>query len=217
MEKINLTNIIIIILLIAVLIATCKKNPGPDYIPKADTTVSITRDTMYLQQEIVKIPEYIPGKTVVIQGNAKPGASYDSAKLVELYDLIAKNFYVTNVYNDKITLVDSASGKDVGEVNLRDSISQNEFLGRNVNYQLRFPTITNTVTTTITKQAPPKRQFYLGAELTGNQSLTVNGINGILLYKSKKDQLYMLKAGLISIDGIRVQYGIGTAWPLGKK
>lgn len=207
--KDNWTGILVLILFVVIILQRCSDGKTKESIK--DTLYTYNSDTQYIKQETVYLKEYIPGKTIVIPGNPKPGSSFDSAKLVEMYDLIAKDYYSKKGYLDSIVLMDS-SGKKVGIVNVSDTIAKNDFIARKVDYQLQFPIITNTITKTYPQDL--KRQLYLGLGITGNQNSLVNGANVSFIYRDKRERLYFAQMGPVAIDGVKIQYSIGTAWKL---
>ena len=54
--------------------------------------------------------------------------------------------------------------------------------------------------------------MYIGGGLQGNQYNIINSINGGLLYKNKKDQIYGLSVG-INTNG-QIVYGISSYWKI---
>ena len=54
--------------------------------------------------------------------------------------------------------------------------------------------------------------MYIGGGLQGNQYNIINSINGGILYKNKKDQIYGLSVG-INTNGQEV-YGVSSYWKI---
>jgi hypothetical protein len=73
----------------------------------------------------------------------------------------------------------------------------------------KIPIVTKTVT--ITKQAEPKRQVYIGANLFGDKTQLQLFSPGVL-YKTKKDHIYQANIG-INFDG-SFNYGIGMYYKI---
>jgi hypothetical protein len=215
----NVLYIIIGVLGLLLGLSTCNNGcSNPFKKVSSDTVVVRTTDTAYVQQPPVQIPVYIPIQSGSSAPIYIPQPSNDNAELVAQFRQLAEQHYRNNFYSDRIQLRDS-SGKDVGFVNVNDTISQNKIAGRGVNYQLKFPVITNTITTTITNtiQEPPKRQLYIGGGITGTTTLPINGFNAKLLYKDKKDNQFGVSAGLLKIAGLpkmQPQFEISKYWKI---
>jgi len=189
----NLLSIIVLITVIVLAARSCKNDSlfgGNNTTRKADTIYS--SHTEYIQQPPVFIPQYIPQQIgsqqpIIIPSQYKPDTTMTGV-LRQYVDVLSR-YLTKNTYMDSIVLKDT-SGKRVGVVKLEDQISENKFTSRKPSYDLTFPTITNT--TTITKYAPQKWQMYVGGILEGSKDkpLSAGGIG--LLYKSKKDAVWML-------------------------
>jgi len=211
---------IILILIIIVSFGTCSKT-GDVFkcnktVTKNDTVTTVKTDTVWLKQDTVFIASYKPEKVTSVKPKVKQVASKNYDSLLVQFNNISDSFYSKNVVKDKINLKDSL-GRDVGVVNIEDSVSENEITSRKINYQLDFPMVTTTITNTITLGAKSKRQLYIGGEITGNRNTWVNGGKAGLLYKDRKDRIYTANVGLISIfNTVQPQYSVGRYWKIGK-
>lgn len=129
----------------------------------------------------------------------------DTAGIATLKKIIDSLFNVNNEYYalyttqneywDGLDLVDSTTGKSYGFVYLIDTVAGNSIVGRSKRYELHFSDTTRT--TTITKTVEKKRfQMYLGGEIGGykQEIFSLAGLG--VLFKTKKDNLYGLKATL---------------------
>lgn len=176
-------------------------------------SVVTTHDTQYVAQPPVYIPQYIPTQTssqqpIIIPPQYIPSTNSD--ELLKQYIEVTNKYLAVNTYKDSIQLKDS-SGNRVGVVNLEDVVSENQLKSRKPSYQLTFPHYYTT--TTITN--PPKNQFFIGGGLTGNQAQIINGVNVGLIWKNKKDQLYGIHAGAISLGNvITPEFEISTYWKI---
>ena len=175
--------------------------------PKADTVV--VRDTTWevhdslivkkvpIKETIYDIdtlpPQYIPD-------TAYPGLLVKYNELVKL--LLSKNIYADTVKLDTL-----------GYVAIADTIQENKLQNRGIHYNYKIPTITEKIT--ITKQAPKRNQLYVGGGINTNKALMPQAVEAGLILKTKRDQIYGLKAGS-DING-QVSYGFQTYWKIGKK
>lgn len=195
---------------------SCKSCNNSNF--KSDTVIVQKTDTQWIKQDTVFISVYKPKVVKTITHNNRiPKASKNYDSLKNQYDSVSQKFYSTNIVKDNIKLKDS-TGRIVGNVNINDSVNQNVIIGRDVDYQLEFPIITNTIIKTITKTSPSKRQFYIGGQITGNQKSLINGGILGLIYKDRKERIYTINAGGITYQNlVYPQFLIGTYWKIGKK
>jgi hypothetical protein len=81
---------------------------------------------------------------------------------------------------------------------------------RSYKYNYKIPTIT--VTTTITKQAPPKGALFIGGGITSTKQLELQTIQGGVLYKTNKDKIFGLHIGIN--NNSQVIYGASSYWKI---
>ena len=198
--KINFNNILsIAILILAVIIVLQRSNSSPDIIEKP----IVVRDTIWQKKDSViytspKVVQTIPVK--IISEKYLPDPNYD--KLVLQYQELVKLHLAKNIQKDSVQ-IDS-----IGFVKVTDTVQNNIVQNRKWEYNIKYPIIKETVI------QPPKRvnQLYIGGGLQGNQYNIINSINGGILYKNKKDQLYGLSVG-INTNGQAV-YGVSSYWKI---
>ena len=198
--KINFNNILsIAILILAVIIVLQRSNSSPDIIEKP----IILRDTIWQKKDSViytspKVIQTIPIK--IISEKYLPDPNYD--KLVLQYQELVKLHLAKNIQKDSVK-IDS-----IGFVKVTDTVQNNIVQNRKWEYNIKYPIIKETVI------QPPKKvnQLYIGGGLQGNQYNIINSINGGILYKNKKDQLYGLSVG-INTNG-QVVYGVSSYWKI---
>ena len=198
--KINFNNILsIAILILAVIIVLQRSNSSPDIIEKP----IVIRDTVWKKKDSViytspKVVQTIPLK--IVSEKYLPDPNYD--KLVLQYQELVKLHLAKNIQKDSVK-IDS-----IGFVKVTDTVQNNVVQNRKWEYNLKYPIIKETII------QPPKKvnQLYIGGGLQGNQYNIINSINGGILYKNKKDQLYGLSVG-INTNG-QVVYGISSYWKI---
>ena len=198
--KINFNNILsIAILILAVIIVLQRSNSSPDIIEKP----IILRDTIWQKKDSViytspKVIQTIPVK--IISEKYLPDPNYD--KLVLQYQELVKLHLSKNVQKDSVK-IDS-----IGFVKVTDTVQNNIVQNRKWEYNLKYPIIKETII------EPPKKvnQLYIGGGLQGNQYNIINSLNGGLLYKNKKDQLYGLSIG-VNTNG-QLVYGLSSYWKI---
>ena len=198
--KINFNNILsIAILILAVIIILQRINSSPDIIEKS----IVIRDTIWQKKDSViytspKVVQTIPLK--IISEKYLPDPNYD--KLALQYQELVKLHLAKNIQKDSVQ-IDS-----IGFVKVTDTVQNNIVQNRKWEYNIKYPIIKETII------EPPKKinQLYIGGGLQGNQYNIINSINGGLLYKNKKDQLYGLSIG-VNTNG-QVVYGLSSYWKI---
>ena len=198
--KINFNNILsIAILILAVIIILQRINSSPDIVEKP----TIVRDTVWQKKDSViytspKVVQTIPVK--IVSEKYLPDPNYD--KLVLQYQELVKLHLAKNIQKDSVQ-IDS-----IGFVKVTDTVQNNIVQNRKWEYNIKYPIIKETII------EPPKKinQLYIGGGLQGNQYNIINSINGGILYKNKKDQLYGLSIG-VNTNG-QVVYGLSSYWKI---
>ena len=198
--KINFNNILsIAILILAVIIVLQRSNSSPDIIEKP----IVIRDTIWQKKDSViytspKVVQTIPIK--IISEKYLPDPNYD--KLVLQYQELVKLHLAKNIQKDSVK-IDS-----IGFIKVTDTVQNNIVQNRKWEYNIKYPIVKETIT------QPPKKanQLYIGGGLQGNQYNIINSVNGGLLYKNKKDQIYGLSVG-INTNG-QVVYGVSSYWKI---
>ena len=195
-------NKILTFIIMALVFAMAFQNKGcnapqikADTVTLHDTTWQ-THDSLIIKKLVIKntIHDTLPPEYIADTNYPKLKAQYDA--LVVAY--LAKNIYADTVKLDTL-----------GYVAVADTLHKNELLGRSYKYNYKIPTVT--VTTTITKQAPPKGALFVGGGVTGNQN-GLNLLQGGLLYKSKQDKIFGLHIGLN--NNSQVIYGLSSYWKI---
>lgn len=198
--KINFNNILsIAILILAVIIVLQRSGSSPDIIEKS----IVIRDTVWQKKDSViytspKVVQTIPLK--IISEKYLPDPNYD--KLVLQYQELVKLHLSKNVQKDSVQ-IDS-----IGFVKVTDTVQNNIVQNRKWEYNIKHPIIKET----IIEPSKKVNQLYIGGGLQGNQYNIVNSINGGILYKNKKDQIYGLSIG-INTNG-QVVYGVSSYWKI---
>lgn len=167
----------------------------------------IVRDTAWLKYDSlivkkVKVTKEIPVPYKVLVKEYQADTSYP--KLKKQYEDLAKDYATKRVY------VDSVNVGKFGHIKITDTVSENKLGKRTTKDNFKIPVVKETVT--ITKYAEPKRQLYLGGGINGNAGSGLRSFEAGLLYKTKKDQLYGVKAAT-TVDGITT-FGFSTYFKL---
>jgi hypothetical protein len=199
LEKVKLSEAVIVILLIIILLQRCGRNP------ENPTAPQITRDTVWVHKDstIISKPQIVKTIPVNIYHDTTlreylPDTNY--AKLVKQYTELAEKFLAMNIQADSFK-VDS-----IGHVYITDTVSHNLVKSRSFTYSLKYPIVTVTV------PQPKRTQWYIGGFLQGEEGRLLNQISTGLLIKNKKDQLFGGHVGL-NTSG-KLQVGIASYWKI---
>lgn len=199
LEKVKLSEVVIVILLIIILLQRCGRNP------ENPTAPQITRDTVWVHKDstIISKPQVVKTIPVNIYHDTTlreylPDTNY--AKLVKQYTELAEKFLAMNIQADSFK-VDS-----IGHVYITDTVSHNLVKSRSFTYNLKYPIVTVTV------PQPKRTQWYIGGFLQGEEGRLLNQISTGLLIKNKKDQLFGGHVGL-NTSG-KLQVGVASYWKI---
>jgi hypothetical protein len=166
-----------------------------DTVTLHDTTWQ-THDSLIIKKLVIKntIHDTLPPEYIADTNYPKLKAQYDALVIAHL----AKNIYVDTLKIDTL-----------GYVTVADTVHKNELQNRSYKYNYKIPTVT--VTTIITKQAPPKGALFMGGGVTGNKN-GLDVLQGGLLYKTKQDKLFGLNIGINGNS--QVVYGVQSYWKI---
>lgn len=195
----NLLYIVIGVLILIVLLQRCGGGePQVAPAPKIDTVIKYIK----IHDTIKGKPKYIKGETdtswiTLIQ--YVPDTNYP--KLLQQYKALGGYHFTRNTYKTKFPI-------KYGVATVTDTVFGNELISSNLELDVVFPE----KTVTITKQAPPVKQLYIGTFLTGDKKDFINSINVGLLYKDRKDKIFGLSLGYNNVGTI--QYGASSYWKI---
>ena len=204
MEKItkNIVNIFILILLIIILLRTCKGKIVDS------GGIKILRDTVWVHHDstVTSKPQLIktiPYAVPIDRWNTEylPDTS-SMTLLIKQYELLVRELLAKNIHTDSIK-IDS-----IGHVYITDTVSKNQIVSRTTHYNLKYPVITNTVILPAIK----KGQLYIGMGVGGHQQDLMDNIKLGLLYKNKQD--VMFGPSLFIEQNGDISYGIEAFWKI---
>ena len=202
LKKISISELAVLVLLVIILLQRCGGDKPIKEVPK------IIRDTVWVTNtgtSITKptVTNTVPYAVPIDRWNTEylPDTS-SMSKLVKQYEELVKKFLATNIQKDSVK-IDS-----IGHVYITDSVTSNVVKNRLVTWDLKYPTITNTVII----PEPKKTQWYYGISIQGEQGNLISEINGNLLIKNKKDKIF---GGYVGIDEVgKFQLGVSTFWKI---
>jgi hypothetical protein len=109
------------------------------------------------------------------------------------------------LYMNKLVYSDTIRVGTYGYIAVLDTINENKIKYRRTRDNFDIPVVKETKT--ITKYAPPTRNVFVGGSVLVNNALGIRGAEAGMILKTKKDQLYNIKAS-VDING-NVMYGAG--------
>lgn len=197
--KSNFLSLIILILAGIILFSTCRKTSEIQH-SKKDTIISqtiIIRDTIRQTTPIL-----VKASRDTVRENSVeyiPSDNYE--ELAQQFQSLKEELLALKIYKDSVRY-------DSSSIVITDSVQTNKIIGRSVDFKLKYPIITKTITSYPT----PKNKIFIGGELGGNKSTLINQAEFGLLFLNKRDNL--LKAGIqMNFDGI-VSYKVGKYWKI---
>lgn len=166
----------------------------------------IVHDTSWQVHDSIVVKKVPVPYEVEVEVESKPEMLPDTnyARLKEQYMALLKLYINKFAYNDTIRV------GTYGYIALLDTVKENKIVYRRTRDNFNIPIVKETKT--ITKYAPPTRNLFVGGGVLVNNALGVRGAEAGLLLKTKKDQLYNIKAS-VDIDG-NVMYGAGYYYKL---
>jgi hypothetical protein len=201
LQKIKLSEILIIILIVIIFLQRC----GGGHIPS--TGIKIIRDTTWIEKSntINSKPQLIktePYAVPIDRWNTEylPDTSYKI--LIKQYEELVRQLLAKNVFSDSIK-IDS-----IGHIYITDTVSRNLLTGRSTHYNLKYPVIKETII------IPEKKriQVYIGGAVQAGQNRGADGVNAGLLLKTKRDQIYGVYGGF-NLDK-SFQVGVQMYWKI---
>jgi hypothetical protein len=166
----------------------------------------VVHDTSWQVHDSIVEKTKVVYKEVRVDVMSKPEMLPDTnyARLKEQYMALLQLYMNKLIYSDTIRV------GTYGYIAVLDTINENKLKYRRTRDNYSIPIVKETKT--ITKYAPPTRNLFVGAGVLVNNALGIRGAEAGMILKTKKDQLYNIKAS-VDIDG-NVMYGAGYYYKL---
>ncbi len=166
----------------------------------------VVHDTSWQVHDSIVEKTKVVYKEIRVDVMSKPEMLPDTnyARLKEQYMALLQLYMNKLVYSDTIRV------GTYGYIAVLDTINENKLKYRRTRDNYSIPIVKETKT--ITTYSPPTRNLFVGGGVLVNNALGVRGAEAGLLLKTKKDQLYNIKAS-VDIDG-NVMYGAGYYYKL---
>jgi len=178
-----------------------QKCDGSDVVPPAPKVDTVIK--------YVEIHDTVPGKPVHIKGKKDtiwldsliyiPDTSYP--KLLEQYKALGNKHFSTNIFRNEFKI------GTYGKASVTDTIRANQLIASGLVYDIKVPE----KTITIEKEAPAKRQVFLGFGAFGNKRNPVDGVFVGGVYKDRQDRL---SGASIGYSNGQLNFGLSSYWKI---
>jgi hypothetical protein len=174
-------------------------------VEKTKPTVTIIRDTVWsVHDSIIHSKPVLVKSESVQKVDTVYKADTDYEGLLKQYNTAISMLVVSNQYRDSLR-IDS-----IGYVYVTDTVSRNMIAGRSFRYNLKYPSIRETIT--IHEPYEPHRQLYIGGGIEGMKYDLIHKLKAGLLYKDRKDRIFIVEAG--SDKQLNISAEVKTYWKL---
>jgi len=189
--------IVIVVLIVVILLQNNCSGPSVSIKETRDTVVVyiVVHDTINGK---ISPPKIIKDTVWLDSPENTPDTTYFG--LLRQYQKLGNRLFEKKTYNTPFQI------GDYGTITVNDTIKGNALIGSSIITDLNIPV----TTITVEKEAPIKRQFYVGLSITGTKLSPIKGIYGEGLFKTKKDKLYGIGIGW---NG-EIAYKGSLYWPL---
>jgi DNA-binding Lrp family transcriptional regulator len=168
--------------------------------PRPNDTL-VVHDTSWIKYDSIIVKTKIAYKEVIVNVMSKPEMLPDTN-----YDNLKRQYMaLLQLYMNKVIYSDTIRVGNYGYIAVLDTINENKLKYRRTRENYEIPVVKETKT--ITKYAPPTRNLYVGGGVLANNTVGLRGAELGIMYKTKKDQLYNVKAS-VNVDGTLL-YGVG--------
>jgi hypothetical protein len=161
----------------------------------------VVHDTAWQIHDSIIVRKVPKPYEVIVEIASKPEMLADTnyARLKEQYNALLQLYINKFAYNDTIQV------GSYGYIALLDTVKENKIVYRRTRDNFNIPIVKETKT--ITKYAPPTRNLFVGGGIVVNNTIGIRAAEAGMILKTKKDQLYNIKAS-VDLDG-KVMYGVG--------
>jgi len=161
----------------------------------------VVHDTTWKRYDSLIIKKVPVLKEIVVEVASKPEMLPDTnyATLKRQYMALLQLYLNKVVYSDTIRV------GSYGYISVLDTVKENKLASRKIKENYNIPEIKETKT--ITRYLPPSRSVFVGGGINTSNSIGIRGIEAGILYKTKKESIFNIKAQ-VDLDG-KPMYGFG--------
>lgn len=199
----DVKTILLFILLIVIVVISFKGCNDPINDGKVEHII----DTVFKEVKVT-VPKYVPKwreRVHEVQVQVEIPANIDTAAILDDYYAKYKTIDTLNLVYTDTTNVERSFGYGIVE----DVISENRIIERGVVWNYKIPTIYHKIII----HPKPKSQVYLGAMANVNSLQILSSASAAVLYKTKRDKIYVINAGAANNGGgVQPYLGGGIFW-----
>jgi hypothetical protein len=161
----------------------------------------VVHDTTWKRYDSLIVKKVPILKEIVVEVASKPEMLPDTnyATLKRQYMALLQLYLNKVVYSDTIRV------GSYGYISVLDTVNENKLASRKIKENYNIPEIKETKT--ITRYLPPSRSLFVGGGINTSNSIGIRGIEAGILYKTKKESIFNIKAQ-VDLDG-KPMYGFG--------
>lgn len=161
----------------------------------------VVHDTTWKRYDSLIVKKVPVLKEIVVEVASKPEMLPDTnyATLKRQYMALLQLYLNKVVYSDTIRV------GSYGYISVLDTVNENKLASRKIKENYNIPEIKETKT--ITRYLPPSRSLFVGGGINTSNSIGIRGIEAGILYKTKKESIFNIKAQ-VDLDG-KPMYGFG--------
>jgi hypothetical protein len=161
----------------------------------------VVHDTTWKRYDSLIVKKVPVLKEIVVEVASKPEMLPDTnyATLKRQYMALLQLYLNKVVYSDTIRV------GSYGYISVLDTVKENKLASRKIKENYNIPEIKETKT--ITRYLPPSRSLFVGGGINTSNSIGIRGIEAGILYKTKKESIFNIKAQ-VDLDG-KPMYGFG--------
>jgi hypothetical protein len=161
----------------------------------------VVHDTTWRIHDSIIVKKVPILKEIVVEVASKPEMLPDT----NYANLKRQYMALLQLYMNKVIYSDTIRVGNYGYIAVLDSVQQNKLTSRRTRENYQIPEIKETKT--ITRYLPPSRSLFVGGGITTSNSIGIRGIEAGILYKTKKESIFNIKAQ-VDLDG-QPMYGFG--------
>ena len=161
----------------------------------------VVHDTTWKRYDSLIVKKVPVLKEVIVEVASKPEMLPD----INYATLKRQYMALLQLYLNKVVYSDTIRVGNYGYIAVLDSVQQNKLTSRKTRENYQIPEIKETKT--ITRYLPPSRSVFVGGGINTSNSIGIRGIEAGILYKTKKESIFNIKAQ-IDLDG-KPLYGFG--------
>ena len=161
----------------------------------------VVHDTTWRIHDSIIVKKVPVMKEIIVEVASKPEMLPDTN-----YDNLKRQYMaLLQLYMNKVIYSDTIRVGNYGYITVLDSIQNNKLTSRKTRENYQIPEIKETKT--ITRYLPPSRSVFVGGGINTSNSIGIRGIEAGILYKTKKESIFNIKAQ-VDLDG-KPMYGFG--------